>query len=180
MWAENWGLYPFLGRWAGSPSNTKLPGLRPTSIPSAILVKKVKVGFLYSATYTRNGNSALYNLGSGGWLARASGAAVRMRPSAACTNGHWTRGSSYSNHTTTPINHTKPSPRKRSSDVTTSTKIADTPLLLTAHLSTSKGWKAKYPEYPNGWCILPFGNNKNGPKIGGLCPFFGEGSWLPI
>jgi len=46
-----------------------------------------------------------------------------------------------SKHITTPINHTTtgPSPRKRSSDVTTSTKIADTRLLLTTHLSTSKG-----------------------------------------
>jgi len=41
-------------------------------------------------------------------------------------------------HTTAQINHTRPSPRKRSPDVTTSTEIADTRLLLTAHLSTSK------------------------------------------
>ena len=44
-----------------------------------------------------------------------------------------------SKHTTAPINHTRPSPRKHSSNVTTSTEIADTRLLLTTHLSTSKG-----------------------------------------
>ena len=48
-----------------------------------------------------------------------------------------------SKHTTTPINHTRPSPRKHSSGGTTSTEIADTRLLLTTHLSTSKGWKAE-------------------------------------
>ena len=44
-----------------------------------------------------------------------------------------------SKHTTALINHTRPSPRKRSPDVTTSTEIADTRLLFTTHLSTSKG-----------------------------------------
>jgi len=44
-----------------------------------------------------------------------------------------------SKHTTAPINHTRPSPRKPSPDVITSTEIADTRLLLTTHLSTSKG-----------------------------------------
>jgi len=44
-----------------------------------------------------------------------------------------------SKHTTAPINHTRPSPRKRSSVVTTPMEIADTRLMLTTHLSTSKG-----------------------------------------
>jgi len=44
-----------------------------------------------------------------------------------------------SKHTTTPINHTRPSPHKRSPDLTTSAEIVDTRLLLTTHLSTSKG-----------------------------------------
>jgi len=35
-------------------------------------------------------------------------------------------------HTTAPINHTRPSPRKHSPDGTTSTEIADTRLLLKA------------------------------------------------
>ena len=38
-----------------------------------------------------------------------------------------------SKHTAAPINHTRPSSRKRSPDVTTSTDIADTRLLLTTH-----------------------------------------------
>jgi len=32
------GLCPLFGERAGSPSNTKSPGLRPTSIPSGILI----------------------------------------------------------------------------------------------------------------------------------------------
>jgi len=32
------GLRPLFGEEAGSPSNTKSPGLRPTSVPSAILI----------------------------------------------------------------------------------------------------------------------------------------------
>ena len=32
------GLSPFLGGGAGSPSNTMSPGLRPTSVPSGILI----------------------------------------------------------------------------------------------------------------------------------------------
>jgi len=36
--AQSWGCAPFLGRGAGFPSSTKWPGLRPTSIPSGILI----------------------------------------------------------------------------------------------------------------------------------------------
>ena len=36
--AENWGAVPLGGGGAGSPSNTVWPGLRPTSIPSCILI----------------------------------------------------------------------------------------------------------------------------------------------
>jgi len=32
-WTENWGLYPFGGGKAGSPSDTMWPGPRPTSMP---------------------------------------------------------------------------------------------------------------------------------------------------
>jgi len=32
------GLCLLMERWAGSPSNTKSPGLRPTSVPSGILM----------------------------------------------------------------------------------------------------------------------------------------------
>jgi len=44
-----------------------------------------------------------------------------------------------SKHTTAPLNHSRPSPRKRSSGGITSTEIVDTRLLLTTHLSTLKG-----------------------------------------
>ena len=38
-WPKIWGLCPPFGEWgAGSPSNTKSPGPRPTSIPSDILI----------------------------------------------------------------------------------------------------------------------------------------------
>ena len=39
--AENWGLCPFRGEGAGSPSNTSYttsPGTRPTFVPSGILI----------------------------------------------------------------------------------------------------------------------------------------------
>jgi len=61
-------------------------------------VKKVKVGFLCSATYTANQNSALHNLGSGSWLARASGAAAPCGLSTARANVHWTCGCSQRTH----------------------------------------------------------------------------------
>jgi len=48
-----------------------------------------------------------------------------------------------SEHTTAPINHTRPSPRKHSPDGATPSEVADILLLLTAHLSTTKGWKAE-------------------------------------
>ena len=37
--AENWGLCPFGGGGAGSPSNTMWPGARPTCVPSFILIR---------------------------------------------------------------------------------------------------------------------------------------------
>jgi len=48
-----------------------------------------------------------------------------------------------SKHTTAPINHTMPSPRKYSPDGTTPSEVADIRLLLTTSLSTSKGRKAE-------------------------------------
>ena len=41
IWAENWGLCPFGGGVAGSPSNTMWPVLRPTCscMPSFILIR---------------------------------------------------------------------------------------------------------------------------------------------
>ena len=48
-----------------------------------------------------------------------------------------------SKHTTAPINCTRPSPHKRSPDGATQSEVADIWLMLTTHLSTSKGWKAE-------------------------------------
>jgi len=101
--------------------------------------KGVKVGFLHSATYTANQNSALHNLGSGSSLAIASGAAALCGLSTARANVHWTRGCSQINapppQSTTPGPH----PCKLSPGVTTSAEIAAARLLLTIHLSTLKG-----------------------------------------
>jgi len=47
------GCAPFLGRGAGSPSNTRWPGPRPTCVPSFILIHPMSVSMsivdLYSA-----------------------------------------------------------------------------------------------------------------------------------
>jgi len=40
----------------------------------------------YIALLTWHQNSALYNLRSGSWLARANGAAAQVQPSIACAN----------------------------------------------------------------------------------------------
>jgi len=49
------GSTPFLGRGAGSPSNTKSPGLRPTSAPSGILIHPA---VWPQRTWTENGGCA--------------------------------------------------------------------------------------------------------------------------
>jgi len=61
-----------------------------------------------------------------------------MRPSIARANEQ--PAAAASEHTTAPINHTRPSPPKHSPDDATK---ADIRLQLTAHLSTPKGWKAE-------------------------------------
>jgi len=100
--------------------------------------KKVKVGFLYSATYTKlEQRTFAISEVAVDWqeamvLQRECGhpvsALMDIGPAVAA-----------SKHTTTPINHTRPSPRKHLPDGTTSTKIADIRLLFTTHLSASKG-----------------------------------------
>jgi len=104
--------------------------------------KKVKVGFLYSATYTKlEQRDFTISEVAVDWqetmvLQRKCGhplcALMDIGPAVAA-----------SKHTTAPINHTRPSPCKHSPDGTTSTEIADTRLLFTTHLSTSTGWKAE-------------------------------------
>jgi len=51
----------------------------------------------------------------------------------------YAHGAAASKHTTAPINHTRPSLHKHSSDGITRVDIQ---LQLTTHLSTQKGWKA--------------------------------------
>jgi len=82
--------------------------------------------------------SALYNLGSGSSLAigaAAKTAAIQLHT----LNVQLDPRYAASKHTTAPINHTRPSPRKHSPDVTTHVRkqISDYSLLL--NLSTSKG-----------------------------------------
>ena len=74
------------------------PSCPEKEIVKRVSVKVKKVGFLYSATDTANQNSALHNLGSGSWLAIASGAAALCGLSTARANGPWTRGCSQRTH----------------------------------------------------------------------------------
>ena len=47
------------------------------------------------------------------------------------------------------------------------------------HLIQSRLGRGLPPYQVASWCIQPFGHNRNGPKIRGLCCFLGEGSWVP-
>jgi len=49
-----------------------------------------------------------------------------------------------SKHTTAPINHIRPSPRKRSPDSATPSEVADIRLLLTTHLSRPSAGQLKH------------------------------------
>jgi len=101
---------------------------------------KVKVGFLHSATYMVDHEQHTLTISEVAvdWqepvvLRHKCGhhplpALIDIGPAVAA-----------SKHTTAPINHARLSPCKHSPDVTTSAEIADTRLLLTTHLSTSKG-----------------------------------------
>jgi len=100
--------------------------------------KKVKVGFLYNATYTKPEQRAF----------TISEVAVDWQETMVLQReyGHplstlMDIGTAVaaSKHTAAPISHTRPSPHKHLPDGPTSTEIADTRLLITTHLSTSKG-----------------------------------------
>jgi len=100
---------------------------------------KVKVGFLHSTTYMVDQEQRALTISEVAvdWqepvvLQRKCG-----HPLPALTDIGPTVAAS--KHTTAPINHTRLSPHKHSSGGTTSIEIADTQLLLTTHLSTSKG-----------------------------------------
>ena len=106
-----------------------------------IKVKKVKVGFFYSATYT--GNAATSRAVQAQEVAVDWQEPVVQERNAAATT-----------HTTAPINHTRPSPRKHSPDVAARVwkHTSDYSLLLS--LSTSKGWKAELTWGLSDLCVL--------------------------
>jgi len=97
----------------------------------AISRVKVKVGFLYSATYTADQEQRALTISQAAvdWqepmvLQRKCG-----HPLSALTDTG--PAVAASKHITAPINHTRPSPRKHSPDGATQSKIANTRLLLT-------------------------------------------------
>jgi len=100
---------------------------------------KVKVGFLYSATYMVDQEQRALTISEVAVDCQEPVVLQRKcgHPLPALTD----IGPAVANskHTTAPISHSRPSPRKRSPDVTTPTEIADIRLLFTTHLSTSKG-----------------------------------------
>jgi len=101
--------------------------------------KKVKVGFLYSTTYMVDHEQRALTISEVAvdWQEPVVLQRKCSHPlPTLMDNGPAVAASK---HTTAPINHTRLSPHKCSPDVTTSTEIADTQLLLTTHLSTSKG-----------------------------------------
>ena len=102
-----------LGR-AGSPSNTMWPGLRPTSMPSGILI--------HSAVWPQQT-----------WTKKCGGCCALLEGAGS------------------PCNTMSPGP-------------------------------SLPPYQAASWSMQPFGHNRHGPKIGGLCPFWGEmgmGTHLP-
>jgi len=87
---------------------------------------KVKVGFFYSATYTSNA---------------ATSRAVQPQEVAVDWQEPMVRerNAAATTHTTAPINHTKPSPRKHSPDVAAGARKQTSDYSLLLSLSTSKG-----------------------------------------
>jgi len=88
-------------------------------------VKKVKVGFFYSATYT--GNAATSRAVQPQEVAVDWQEPMVLQRNAAATT-----------HTTAPNNHTRPSPRKHSPDVATRARKESSDYSLLLSLSTSK------------------------------------------
>jgi len=138
-------LCPFCGGGrAGSPSTTTPPAPRPTSVPKA----KVKVGFLYSATYMADQEQRALTISevAVNWqettvLQRKCGhplpAITYIGPAAAA-----------SKHTTAPINHTRPSPRKHSPDVTTPNEMAEPDYCLLLIYRPRKNEWLRWPSSP--------------------------------
>jgi len=101
-----------------------------------VKVKKVKVGFLYSSTYTVNQNSAL--LQSQKWL--LIGKSQSNGRAAQCGHPlHAVMDSSQTHHRSNPPITPGFYPNKHSPDGATLSDVADIRLQLTTLLSTSKG-----------------------------------------
>ena len=96
-----------------------------------------------------------------------------------------------SKHTTAPINHTRPSPRKHSPDVTTPSEMAEPDYCLLLIYQSRKDKRLSWPSWLtcSGWLThqlqVELGRRlssgilihpavwpqRTWPKIGGLCPF---------
>ena len=84
--------------------------------------------------------AALYNLGSGSWLARANDAAAQIAANVR-VNVQLDSRHAASTHTTAPINRTRPSPRKLSPDgVARARKHIRLQLTKFIDLERMKGW----------------------------------------
>ena len=81
--------------------------------------------------------AALYNLGSGSWLARANDAAAQIAANVR-VNVQLDSRHAASKHTTAPINRTRPSPSKLSPDGTARARKHTSDYILLLSLSTSK------------------------------------------
>jgi len=99
------------------PAQTHIHGLK---------VKKVKIRFFHSATYTGNA---------------ATSRAVQPQEVAVDWQEPMVqeRNAAATTHTTAPINHTRPSPRKHSPDVAARARKQTSDYSLLLSLSTSKG-----------------------------------------
>ena len=114
------------------PSSDGIMGMRQPLRLRLLLLLLLKVGFLYSAAY------ALYNLGSGSWLARANGAAAQTAAiQLHVLTYNWTSVMQLAN--TPALQSTRPSSCKHSPDVA----IVRGSLQLTTQffdLERMKGW----------------------------------------
>ena len=110
-----------------------------------VKVKKVKVGFLYSATYTVNHRDqprfTILQVAVD-WQ-KPMVLQRKLQTSIARVNVQLDPWHAASKHTTAPINHTRPSPRKLSPDGDARARKHTFDYSLLLSLSTSKGWKAE-------------------------------------
>ena len=127
-------------------------------------VKNVKVGFLYSATYTVNHRDQPHFTileVAVDWqepmvLQR------KLRPSIACVNVQLDRQHVASKHATAPINHTRPSPRKLSPDGATRARKHIRLQLTTQFIDLERmnGWVDL-----SGWLVVTYRNKVPSPGV---------------